>query len=129
MRWYYSIEGRAHGPVAEERLAELVAQKVVGGDTLIWQPGLKQWDPMWKLRPDVVGHLSKTVLAQKARGSTDRIPLKVMGDPHALMRAKLGTLPDPVPASAPAPAPTPEPPAPEAPKGVLGKLFGRFRKK
>lgn len=106
MNWYYAIDGRAHGPVDDQRLAELVSHETVAGETLIWHPAMSTWEPAWKAKPEIVGHLSNADLAQKARGTTDRIPLGELGKEH-----------------------TGEKQEESRGGGLLGRLFGRMRKK
>lgn len=106
MNWYYSIEGRAHGPVDDRYLAELATNDTVGGETLIWNPAMSGWEPVWKAKPEIVAHLSNADLAQKARGTTDRIPiagLEGQGDAKQEDSPRSG--------------------------GIFGRLFGRMRKK
>jgi hypothetical protein len=107
MNWYYSIEGRAHGPVDDQRLAELATNDTVGGETLIWQPAMSGWEPVWKAKPEIVAHLTNADLAQKARGTTDRIPIAGLngGDGEGKQ--------DDSPKS----------------NGLFGRLFGRMLKK
>lgn len=107
MNWYYAIEGRAHGPVDDQYLAELASNDTVGGETLIWNPAMSGWEPVWKARPEIVAHLSNADLAKKARGTTDRIPL---GD---LVGSQSGEKQEEAPRSG----------------GIFGRLFGRMRKK
>lgn len=75
MNWYFSVEGHSEGPVNEQKLAELARNGEVGTDTLIWHPGLEEWEPVWKLKPEIVEHLNKKAMAQQAKGTTDRIPV------------------------------------------------------
>jgi GYF domain 2 len=75
MNWYFSVEGHSEGPVTEQKLAELARGGEVGTDTLIWHPGLEEWEPVWKLKPEIVEHLNKKAMAQQAKGTTDRIPI------------------------------------------------------
>ncbi len=75
MNWYYSVEGCSRGPVSQQDLFRLAKEGTVGTDTLIWHPGLEEWDPVWKLLPQAIEHLNKSAMAQQARGETERIPL------------------------------------------------------
>ncbi len=121
MKWYYAIEGRAHGPVAEEKLAELAAEHAVGSETLLWQPGMELWEPVWKLRPEIIGHLSKSTLAQKARGTTDRIPVEKLARQTA-KGTEAGT------ASSSSEKPPTPPAQPPRQGGLLSRLFGWGKK-
>jgi hypothetical protein len=79
MNWYYAVEGRSHGPVSQEDLFRLAKEGTVETDTLIWHPGLEEWDPVWKLLPQAMNHLNnKSAMSEPAKGDTERIPL---GDP------------------------------------------------
>ncbi len=106
MKWYYSAEGHATGPVDEQNLAELARSGVVTTDTLIWHSGLTEFEPVWKLKPEIIEHLNKSAMARQAKGATDRIPTQA--------------------------PPAKETPVAEATKtekaaklGLLGRLFGR----
>ena len=99
MNWYYAIEGHSHGPVPEEKLAALAHEGLVSTDTLVWHPGLDEWEPVWKIKPEVIGLLNNSGMARKAKGATTRITLSVQ---------------------APAGASNP---------GILGKLSGLFKKR
>ncbi len=101
--WYYSAEGHATGPVSEQKLAELARGGVVSTDTLIWQREMEEWEPVWKLKPEIIEHLNKSAMARQAKGSTDRIPIA-----------------EPVKAEAA---------TEEARPGIFGRLFGRTKKK
>src|SRR3954468_20599724 len=64
MNWYYSVEGRSHGPVSQQDMLRLAKEGVVNTDTLIWHPGLDEWDPVWKLMPQAMEHMSKSAMAK-----------------------------------------------------------------
>lgn len=100
MNWYFSIEGHSQGPVTEQRLAELARSGEVGTDTLIWHPGLEEWEPVWKLKPGIVEHLNKKAMAQQAKGTTDRIPIADVAAPEE-----------------------------GASEGIFRRIFGKLRKK
>ncbi len=80
MNWYFAVEGHSHGPITEQKLSEMARTGEVGTDTLIWHPGLEEWEPVWKLKPEIVGHLNKKAMAQQAKGTTDRIPIMEMAE-------------------------------------------------
>ncbi|MFZ4764390.1 MAG: DUF4339 domain-containing protein [Roseimicrobium sp.] len=112
MNWYYSSNGHSMGPLTEERLAELARTGEVGTDTLIWHPGLPDWEPVWKLRPAIVEQLNKKAMAEQAKGTTDRVPMPVapitsrISSAEAEERAKAGASP-----------------------GIFQRLMGRLMKK
>jgi len=43
--WYYSGEGTQKGPVSEQEFHDLVQQRVVTSDTLVWREGMANWEP------------------------------------------------------------------------------------
>ncbi len=102
MNWYFAVDGRSHGPVSEQELSELAFNGGIGKDTLIWHPGLTEWEPVWKLKPGLTENFNKVAMAQQARGTTDRIP--VAGMNGAAESTSAGG-------------------------GILGKVFRRLRKK
>jgi hypothetical protein len=102
MNWYFAIEGHSHGPVSEQKLGELARTGEVGTDTLIWHPGRVEWEPVWKLKPEIVEQLNMKAMAQQAKGTTDRIPV-----------AETAIVPAPAGASV----------------GIFRRLFGRLRGK
>jgi uncharacterized protein DUF4339 len=75
MNWYYALEGQSHGPVSEQDLIRLAKEGTVGTDTLLWHPGLEEWDPMWRLLPRAMVHLKKAEVPLEVKGDTERIPL------------------------------------------------------
>src|SRR5688572_20734853 len=75
MNWFFAVDGHSHGPVTQQKLAELARTGEVGTDTLVWHPGLEEWEPLWKLKADIEGQTNKGVMAQQARGTTERIPV------------------------------------------------------
>lgn len=62
MKWYYAENGRQAGPVSEEEVCRLVAQKL-GPETLVWSAGMAQWQP-WN-------QLTWSAEAQEAAASPD----------------------------------------------------------
>ncbi|WP_306131771.1 DUF805 domain-containing protein [Roseivivax marinus] len=47
MDWYYVKDGAQEGPVTEADLEELARDGIVRGDTLVWRPGLQEWQPAY----------------------------------------------------------------------------------
>ena len=75
MNWYYSIEGRVNGPVDEQYLGILANDGVVNTATLIWHPGLDEWQPVSTLKPEIIEGPNKPATASSAiKGATDHIP-------------------------------------------------------
>lgn len=122
-KWYYSAEGHATGPVDERELGELASKGVVCTETLIWQPEMAEWEPVWKLKPQIIERLNKSAMAKQAKGSTDRIPAAEAPSVAS------GAAPKKAPSRSNAPAGGPPPPSSEEPKpGLLSRLFGRKKK-
>lgn len=90
MNWYFAVEGHSRGPISEEKLAEMARCGDVSTDTLIWHPGLDEWEPVWKLKPEIVEQLNKKAMARQAKGTTDRIPLAEMVAPEEKAPASPG---------------------------------------
>jgi hypothetical protein len=41
--WFYASEGEQQGPFSETRFRELIAEGMVGSDTLVWANGMSEW--------------------------------------------------------------------------------------
>jgi len=48
VKWYYSNQGEAEGPVAEDILLHLIQTGKLPEDTLIWREGENAWQPAYK---------------------------------------------------------------------------------
>lgn len=44
--WFYTLHGQRQGPVPADKLRELLATQTIDGETLIWQKGLAEWQPL-----------------------------------------------------------------------------------
>ncbi|KAA0070425.1 DUF4339 domain-containing protein [Tardiphaga sp. P9-11] len=44
--WFYTLGGQRQGPVPAGKLRELLAAQTIDGETLIWQKGLAEWQPL-----------------------------------------------------------------------------------
>lgn len=44
-RWYYARDGRRQGPVPRERLIDLVRDRWLSPDDLVWKEGMPEWVP------------------------------------------------------------------------------------
>ncbi len=77
MNWYYAIEGRSQGPLTESSLKRLARGGTITPETLVWHPGLEAWEPLAKLRPELVApaEKSKNAASILPDGKTARIPL------------------------------------------------------
>jgi uncharacterized RDD family membrane protein YckC len=42
-KWYYAIEKKPVGPVDEKEFLKLIENGTIMSDTLVWQPGMKEW--------------------------------------------------------------------------------------
>jgi len=43
--WYYAQNGQQQGPVTEEELRTLIAQRRISPDNLVWSAGMSDWQP------------------------------------------------------------------------------------
>jgi uncharacterized membrane protein len=43
--WYYAQDGVQKGPMNEAQLKEMIANKQLPGDTLVWREGFSEWSP------------------------------------------------------------------------------------
>ena len=46
MEWYYAVDNQQQGPVSHQEFKELVKNKTIKSDTLIWREGMAQWQPL-----------------------------------------------------------------------------------
>ncbi|MHC2584194.1 DUF4339 domain-containing protein [Bradyrhizobium diazoefficiens] len=44
--WFYAEGGQRKGPVAPDKLRELLAAQTIDGDTPVWRKGLADWQPL-----------------------------------------------------------------------------------
>ncbi len=119
MNWYYETEGVSHGPCPEAEIIVLVRRKQVKASTLIWNPGLDEWDTVQKLKPEWLEQAEAPVPAEP------------------MVRQTVPKTEGPLPSSEAAPATSLRKPkagmeksAAEATekKGLFGRLFGRGKK-
>lgn len=52
MNWYYEKDGVSQGPLPEPEMLALVRKQQVHAHSLVWHPGLEEWDSVQKLKPD-----------------------------------------------------------------------------
>ncbi len=75
MNWYYAIEGRSMGPVTESSLKRLARVGEINGGTLVWHPGLEEWESLARLQPEIAKQMAKGAAPLPLTGETGRIPL------------------------------------------------------
>ena len=51
--FYAIIEGNSVGPLSDAEVIRLIADKRITKDTLVWKPGMKEWQPVEKT-PEVL---------------------------------------------------------------------------
>jgi hypothetical protein len=44
--WYYTDNGERHGPISQPGIKSLYAQHSITPDTLVWQEGMEDWQPL-----------------------------------------------------------------------------------
>ncbi|RBP42606.1 putative RDD family membrane protein YckC [Roseimicrobium gellanilyticum] len=54
MNWFYAENGQQRGPVSDSDLAALAENGSLKGDTLLWREGLPDWQPVNRVRPDLI---------------------------------------------------------------------------
>jgi hypothetical protein len=65
MNWYFEIDGISQGPLTAEVLAIRVQKGEVPADTLVWHPGLGDWQPVGQLCPNWLEPIVAPVPAAK----------------------------------------------------------------
>jgi hypothetical protein len=103
MNWYFEIDGISQGPLTAEVLAIRVQKGEVHADTLVWHPGLGDWQPVGQLCPDWLKPIPAPAPVAMAK--------PVAGRPGTRPLAPLATEPT------------------EEKQGFFSKLFGRSKKK
>lgn len=54
MSWFYSAGGEQKGPVEVAEFESLIATGVIRPETLVWQPGMPNWQAASEVRPDLL---------------------------------------------------------------------------
>jgi len=54
MSWFYSAGGEQKGPVEQAEFESLIATGVIRPETLVWQPGMPNWQSAADTRPDLL---------------------------------------------------------------------------
>ena len=52
MNWFFEREGVSAGPVEESDLILMIRRREVPRDSMIWHPGLVEWQPISELKPE-----------------------------------------------------------------------------
>ena len=52
IHWYYDKQGVSQGPLTEAAMIDLMQRKQLGGETLIWRPGLESWASLREVQPE-----------------------------------------------------------------------------
>jgi uncharacterized RDD family membrane protein YckC len=73
MSWFYSAGGEQKGPVEVAEFEALIASGVIRPETLVWQPGMPNWQPASDARPDL--------LPPALPGSISPVPVYVVAPP------------------------------------------------
>lgn len=50
MMWYYTTNGERLGPISQSGMKSLYEQKTITPETLVWQEGMENWQPMASTR-------------------------------------------------------------------------------
>ncbi len=54
MNWYYADAGQQKGPVSDMEFTTLIRDGRVNAETLVWKEGQPDWQPLGKVRPDLL---------------------------------------------------------------------------
>jgi hypothetical protein len=107
MNWYINNAGAAEGPKDDAAMAELVREKKLSMDSLIWHAGLDAWQTVAQLSPSWLGGKAKPVVEKKEAVEKKESGVRRLAGPKA---------------------PTAET-SEEKPGGFLKRLFGLGKKK
>ncbi len=44
--WYYTVNNQPVGPIDEEKLKQLLANRTINANTLVWKEGMAEWKPL-----------------------------------------------------------------------------------
>ena len=44
--WYYTVNNQPVGPIDEEKLMQLLANRTINANTLVWKEGMAEWKPL-----------------------------------------------------------------------------------
>ncbi|WP_441001137.1 DUF4339 domain-containing protein [Fodinibius sp. SL11] len=71
--WYYVKENEKIGPVEKEELLNLIKQKVVKEEDLVWTQGMKDWEKSKKVEPlqSALDSVSESIDEQLSEGSNE----------------------------------------------------------
>jgi hypothetical protein len=53
MSWYYALGNERQGPVDDAAFERLITTGIVMPDTLVWKPGMADWQPLSVVRPQI----------------------------------------------------------------------------
>lgn len=66
MNWYINNAGAAEGPKDDAAMAELVREKKLSLDSLVWHAGLEAWQTVAQLSPSWLGGKAAPVAEKKS---------------------------------------------------------------
>lgn len=72
---YVAIDGQQVGPLSDSDFSHLVSQKKVNKDTLVWMPGMQNWQPIENV-PAILKIIALTPPALPTRPGLDQIDVK-----------------------------------------------------
>lgn len=71
MNWYINNAGAAEGPKDDAAMAELVREKKLSLDSLVWHAGLDAWQTVAQISPAWLGVKAAPVVEKKAADKKD----------------------------------------------------------
>jgi hypothetical protein len=108
MNWYINNAGAAEGPKDAAAMAELVREKKLAPDSLVWHTGLDAWQTIAELSPPWMGGKVAPVIEKKAVVEKTDAAVRRLAGPNA---------------------PTAESTEKKESGGLLKRLFGFGKKK
>lgn len=81
MSWFYSAGGEQKGPVEIAEFESLIASGVIRPETLVWQPGMPNWQSASETRPDLLPPSIPGTLSAGTLSGTLSMPMYAAGPP------------------------------------------------
>jgi hypothetical protein len=83
MNWYINNAGAAEGPKDDAAMAELVREKKLSLDSLVWHAGLEAWQTVAQLSPSWLGGKAAPVVEKKTVEDKEDSGVRRLAGPKA----------------------------------------------
>lgn len=83
MNWYINNAGAAEGPKDDAAMAELVREKKLSLDSLVWHAGLDAWQTVAQISPAWLGVKAAPVVEKKAVAGKKDSGVRRLAEPKA----------------------------------------------